>query len=853
MTHKPLLGMYRRYKAETDEFAAWLASTAKHIGFPPNQLSSGSWDPTLASKTSKSTRLKGRERKEARAAAAQATQSTSSARYIVAVKDFEPLARFIVGHKKPRVQVPHQVCSTLERVIECRSSFAKVLADNDVTPDPESVDKHDYFLGILRSVQDILRPRMQKPPSLPAPSKEDTDERETATPRNMFQSLSLYEPSDEFLEGWHNMPGPSTTRERPQVSYRAEPIDDEREPAIAWTLLMADLAELRGHIINTWLSHMEGRIDLGAAAVGTNATLALAREMIEQTEATFERAPGGFRRMIRATFMALCEGHAGEGFHHIFEGEGRPFDHFYEQGHASYTISMDSLEAFDKSMPKDSPGLALGMAHSLSQLYDPARDRSAMTGTDRSGEDVVLAVEVMMDLQLLARGPRPSAFEDELTGAVRTFMATRKRRFATVFMIQTLFDIHNAMGAAVEASGDYVRRSVAQMKKDLASYLDIHNADDRSPQRRLREATAQGVVTMIELMEDDPIYKLKQNAGAEAGYTVDGGFKHRTMRLWPVMAGLWLHHVRNRMHKASIDIANSWFAIQPSAHLYNAAMSQGLLKRVWHDMEALIGIVGEDQIWVGGARPDDPSDFIKNFALLIGVPVADVAIQPARRHSLNPRARRPRTLATDSVPISRMFYNDGRPGKDEGWTLERIHSITALSTFSKIGRTRDGTADVYGADSSRVRREKRRALERNAKDKASGKRREPLPAVADIIEAMVTSLHLETVELTFPFLAMHNECYKLMRDATGPRQGSRQGPPPGASHVLGWEVPLILQGCATRDKKGIERVAAAINAMTANGQGDKVLAAAKATAGGAAASVAWQPTWHQRASHPSDE
>jgi hypothetical protein len=97
----PLLGIYRQYKQDTDSVAFWLASTAKSCGYPADLLSDPILQSAGAKQAPKSGRLKCKARAKARAAGGAKTapqpESTDkkSTKYIIAIKDFLPLANFI--------------------------------------------------------------------------------------------------------------------------------------------------------------------------------------------------------------------------------------------------------------------------------------------------------------------------------------------------------------------------------------------------------------------------------------------------------------------------------------------------------------------------------------------------------------------------------------------------------------------------------------------------------------------------------------------------------------------------------------------------------------------------------------
>jgi hypothetical protein len=158
-----VLSTYREYKRDTNSIAAWLASTAKSLGFRPETLFSNTkvGDAAAASSANLAPgggRLKGKARQNAKKHAAtlgagapkpeptgkSAASSANSKKYIIGVKDFVTLSQYLVEKKAP---VPHVFWSTLDRVIHARSAFGAKAAEHCKDVDDESTAKHEHFVN----------------------------------------------------------------------------------------------------------------------------------------------------------------------------------------------------------------------------------------------------------------------------------------------------------------------------------------------------------------------------------------------------------------------------------------------------------------------------------------------------------------------------------------------------------------------------------------------------------------------------------------------------------------------------------------------------------------------------------
>lgn len=119
-----LVTTYKLYKQDTDYVATWLAQTAKAHGYP--DALSEIVDMSKAS----SRRLKGKARKEAKNKGTnQSLETQKTQTYILAIKDFVPLAAFIASQADSVIQVPDLIMNILNRIIEARTHHGQQLND----------------------------------------------------------------------------------------------------------------------------------------------------------------------------------------------------------------------------------------------------------------------------------------------------------------------------------------------------------------------------------------------------------------------------------------------------------------------------------------------------------------------------------------------------------------------------------------------------------------------------------------------------------------------------------------------------------------------------------------------------
>lgn len=81
------------------------------------------------------------------------------------------------------------------------------------------------------------------------------------------------------------------------------------------------------------------------------------------------------------------------------------------------------------------------------------------------------------------------------------------------------------------------------------------------------------------------------------------GEPFKLLKQYPSLCGIWLFSLRYLMQDAGIAFCNAWGSVMYSAHLYNAARQEKLLKGIWKDMEMAMLLQGNDKMFIG-SRPE---------------------------------------------------------------------------------------------------------------------------------------------------------------------------------------------------------------------------------------------------------
>jgi hypothetical protein len=372
---------------------------------------------------------------------------------------------------------------------------------------------------------------------------------------------------------------------------------------MSFVLLMFDLAKIRSRIRLIWHNHKKGHIDVGAAAVATNVASSLARGIIEQYEPLFSQHRHGLLGLILHFFIMLCGREPTPEFVKILEGIVKDGynDDFYKQADMSYFNAMRLLGLFKATIDQIFPtGNGIGVPDNAFEDYDPRRDGSSMSGSERRQEDESLSGAILLSLTYLSRHFERCPFEDEFLMAMRRFdEEPRQITFSLVFFLQIFLDIHHIMRDAIETSYDSMTKSVTAMTNDMKEYLELHKATAKpSKVQQQNDKYIRLLVNVVECSDTDPslaMYYATDGSGRATDAAYDRKAREQILKLSPVFCGLWLHYIRGLVYDASMNIFNAWHSVLSAAHLYNSLAHQQLLVGPWADLELVLSKLGDDK------------------------------------------------------------------------------------------------------------------------------------------------------------------------------------------------------------------------------------------------------------------
>ncbi|KAF5686663.1 hypothetical protein FDENT_5664 [Fusarium denticulatum] len=632
MLPTPLQGTYQQYKADTDSVAAWLASTAKACGYPAD---------LLTSTTVQSSQPKGRG----------PPVEPTRPKYIIATKDFIPLAEYIFASTKPLISVPKSLAETIDRVIDMRSRFGAQLEEHGA------------------EVND--------------------------------NGPNVYEPSQEFLDA-PDIIRPQKAQDDENL-YNAEPQNTFEDAMIAYAVMLDNLTHMRSHIKSIWANYKDGFYDLATAALVTNTDIDRARNLMEPILPIFE--PHGGACAVSEKFSIVFAMMKGFSITEVKNwGPKGGNEKMYDMADDTFlnaNILLKSLVAVlgPRTIPIYKEGIL--------RAYDPSNDRSGKNGHQKFNEDKIVLSEYFTEAVTLSRAVPNYPVEDEFICGIRELDKTDKAPFYLVFATQILLDVHHILRADTASVFETLSYHTSAMRNDLNLHIQHHQNLKSETWPASNERAFKELEQSIAWIGKDPVFLAKKRVGQKVGAQVTNDQMYRIHFLSPILSGLLLFHYRAGLHEMGITVLNAWGSVTYPAHLYNALQQEGLLINRWQDMDVVRSLLGDSNFFVG-SPPKNKDEHLNRFLLQMGYSASAITThkgrllrQPKRHQDMASRAG-PRGIE-DGVPVSRMFFERylHKSGQVD-LTPENVDAIISRSNYLE-DNSEDELAFVKAEDGGKLK------------------------------------------------------------------------------------------------------------------------------------------------------
>ncbi|EFR00963.1 hypothetical protein MGYG_03965 [Nannizzia gypsea CBS 118893] len=597
----------------------------------------------------KSGRAKGKARKAAKSHANAITKNSTPTKpptYVIAIRDFVPLAESIINYKAPRVRVPSTFSTALTRAISARRAHHSILGEKNGAKQ----DGHTHFISVLERVQNILQPLF---------SDQNQD-----TLANKFDNLDVEEPSEESAPA-PDTTFPETSESDADASYEAEKVQDLDEMYSAFCLIIQDYHDFRVAIQETWMGYRQGVFDLVSASIMTNTALEFARRLEKDAAPLFDKF-GGSAMVMEVVFEAQCKGMGEDKYFRERPDDDLNF-RVWEAATQIYFPTYMFLQGFvlmvsNHNMPIIKPGYY--------GIYDPSSDRTKKTSREKFKEDKIILSEQFTEFALLCICAPDLLAADEFILSCKEAFKTHTVTLFLSFATQVYLDIHHTLRADVRRGLSDLMATAEMIDESIKENLQYHKSLRIMGWPRSNDAVLEKIQQYIDLwVNRDPVgearRRLKQPPKEH----------HMMLSSHPLLCGLITYSLKAPFQELSLAFTDAWGSILYTYHLYHAVRQENLLRNKWLDMDVIMGI--QEKVFVGD-QPKTPEDYLKQFALSMGWSAAAFA-KDRRQGALPVSSRGPKYLK-ELAPVAQMFKSRFSEGSQQtDWTTADIEQIISKS------------------------------------------------------------------------------------------------------------------------------------------------------------------------------
>ncbi|KAK4451020.1 hypothetical protein QBC34DRAFT_493496 [Podospora aff. communis PSN243] len=601
-----------------------------------------------------STRLKGKARKAAKQAAGPpGPAAPRKSKYILATKNYLPLAQFIVDHHKDKtkdvVDVPREFSLAIDRAISAGATL-------DMTAD----ETHKFFVGVLEQVRDTLKPLFWEATPAASAAKKGPESPPSTKPAssNPFEILGAYELPDLDLaaetpaEEPTSVPSGASKKARADtfIEYEAESSNSAAERFLAFIALGRDMNALREQVKTLWKAYANRKLSLTSVAIATSTAISLARAIEEPVSSLF-KPDGHVEGMITKLLKSICA-MRGVPMGTPSVGGSYPFDmKLYDTNDfcmINALIFLNGWLAQVDGFDEDDAGMTSSYNGSFG-WNDKTVPYHSLSNQKKFEADRAHILEVLPEFHRLGG-----------------FAFNRSPKLSPPLLLATSLhlDVVRILGDEIDRPYREMATSDGLVHRSLTEQLEYHSSPHvlRTP----GGYTVDTEKTIKRFQKEVEYWREGENQVLSAHSSIGVNTKPTTLlKRHPLYCGLWVAEMRGRLHQTGVAVNHAFGSILYAGHLYNALETQGLIPddKKWDDMELFFEAQGGRDTFFVGEAPKNAEDFHKQICLVMGFSATSFNPNTNTRNKgkLQATKKGPRTLK-DQGRVSLLFRNQFAPG-----------------------------------------------------------------------------------------------------------------------------------------------------------------------------------------------
>jgi len=509
----------------------------------------------------------------------------SKKKHVLAIKNFVPLAKFIVDHHKDKtknvVDVPIEFSRTLERTITVRRGFADLLKQAGATLDIAADETHSFFVDVLENVRNALKPLFWQESATAskkglAPASEPAAAGAASLGTgSIFDILEVYETPELDLpvasSATDEKPVPADkTQAAGLIEYKSEPTNTAADRFLAFLALGRDLTALREQVRSLWKAYADREISLSSVAIATNTVIAFARAIEEGVAHLFKR-DGNVEGMLTKLLKAICA-MRGVDIRTPSVNGSYPFDiRLYE------TIDFCMINAliFLNGWRQAAGGGAVSSYNGNFGWYGKMVPYHTLSNEKKFEADRAHMLDLLPEFDNLGRmaynmsGTKfaPPVL-DEMSRGLHLMLANGLGEDTTPLWLLLAKSLHLDV---VRLLGDEIDRPFREMEAYdnlVHRTIDQHFEYHRDPVLRASGFNEQADKALKRLQKESEYWKEGTNLITAALSSADINTKPKTMlKRNPPYCGLWVADMRARLHHVGLAVNHGFGSILYAGHL----------------------------------------------------------------------------------------------------------------------------------------------------------------------------------------------------------------------------------------------------------------------------------------------
>ena len=487
---------------------------------------------------------------------------------------------------KSQTEVPEHIMQTLKAVIDGRKLCAgwyAALSGSETSQRVDGNNKHQYFIEVLRQIQDLLEHARENRFSRPSPHSQAINnnmDQEQEHLANMFSVLEMEEPSSHRLGQASRHKPKASKKTDNEVTFSLESTEETKTFAL-WCML-EDLRDVRNEVRALWQDYRAGKVDFSVAGAVTNFAIGLIRytelefapeyPSLQSYDDTLRHI--GLQVLRFGSEVFICwTGSDGSAKYRNDSLSKSELAHLFCP--RAYLLLEAFQEILGASKPHDGTSEEQTWLEELPKIHEFGGKLRALLPDFkalclRPDVERVHLSETLGALQDIAQGP------------------PRQLNWSQVSTLQISMDIIEDLGDCSDVTLSQFKAKFLEGLQSLNSCAEILEKDFNLARREEGSKPYADVITLFKEAFADPYHRAHQLLAKENRTLTAKHTPYSVYALFPSVPAQVLQVSKFTMQISGYSLCDRGLLVLSLAYLYSAAKKAGLASKAWVDMDFVV-------------------------------------------------------------------------------------------------------------------------------------------------------------------------------------------------------------------------------------------------------------------------